>query len=90
MDRLLRTLLGTSDVRSHGYGRALRGLRQNDRRELMLGLAITAFAILREGRGDKELLFRKEIPTGSAILIHHKRRGDPKIEVIKPEKAQTL
>jgi len=56
----------------------------------MLGLAITAFAILREGRGEKELLFRKEIPTGSAIVIHHKRRGDPKIEVIKPEKAQTL
>lgn len=90
MDRLLRTLFGTTNIRSHGYGRTLRGLRQNDRRELMLGLALTAMAILRDRKGERELLFRKAVPTGSAIVIHHKRRGDPKIEVIKPDRTQTL
>lgn len=90
MDRLFRTLFGTANMRSQGYGRAFRGLRQNDRREMMLGLALTALAIMRDSRGKKELLFRKEVPTGSAIVIHHKRRGDPKIEVIKPDRAQTL
>lgn len=90
MDRLLRILFGTSDIRSQGYGRTLRGLRRNDRREMMLGLAFTTLAIFRDSRGRKELLFRKKVPTGSAIVIHHKRRGDPKIEVIKPDKTQTL
>ena len=90
MDQLLRTLFGTASMRSQGYGRTLRGLRQNDRRELMLGLALTTLAVVRESRGRKELLFRKKVPAGSAIVIHHKRRGDPKIEVIKPDRAQTL
>lgn len=90
MNRLLRTLFGTANMRSQGYGRALRGLRQNDRREMLLGIALTALAVIRDSRGQKELLFRKEVPAGSAIVIHHKKRGDPKIEVIKPGKAQTL
>lgn len=90
MDRLLRTFFGITNIRAEGYGRALRGLRQNDRRELMLGLALTGLAIIRSSGKDKELLFRKEVPTGSAIVIHHKRRGDPRIEVIKPDRAQTL
>jgi hypothetical protein len=84
MDRLLRTLLGTSDLRREGYSRALRGFRRSDRRELWFGLAMTALAFIRNNRSGKELLFRKEVPEGSAIVVHHKRRGDPKIEVIKP------
>jgi hypothetical protein len=90
IDRLLRTLLGTPSVRSAGFGRALRGMRRNDRRELMLGLALTAYSILRDTRPRRELLFSKRLPTGSAVVIHHKRRGDPKIEVIKPDPRQTL
>lgn len=85
MDRLLRTFLGTSNLRREGYSRALRGFRRSDRREMWFGLAMAALSVIRAGSNEKELLFRKEVPAGSAIVVHHKRRGDPKIEVIKPK-----
>lgn len=85
MDRFLRILLGTPSVRAAGFGRTLRGLRTNDRREVLFGIALTAYSLLRSTRPGKELLFSKDVPTGSAIVVHHKRRGDPKIEVVKPE-----
>jgi len=85
MDRLLRTLFGASGIRSAGFGRTLRGLRTNDRREMLFGFVMIAIALLRESRPQRELLFSKEVPTGSAIVIHHKRKGDPKIEVIRPD-----
>jgi hypothetical protein len=31
------------------------------------------------------LIYRKRVPEGSAIVIHHRRRGDPRIEVVKPK-----
>ena len=68
-----------------GVTRALRGLRRGDQRELVLGLALAIFAYMKSGDTDRELLFRKKVPEGSAIVIHHRRRGDPKIEVIKPQ-----
>lgn len=80
----LRSVLGTPDIRSAGAGRLWRGLRNGERRDLILGASMLAFAWLRQSQPKKELLFRKEVAVGSAIVIHHKRRGDPKIEVIKP------
>jgi hypothetical protein len=84
MNRIFRTLLGTSDLRSAGVGRVWRGMRQGDRRELYLGVAMAAVALLRQNQGQKELIFRKKLPEGTALVIHNRKKGDPKIEVIKP------
>ncbi len=64
--------------------RTLRGLRTGDQRELYSGLSLAALAYLRATRPRRRLVFSKKLPEGSAIVIHHRRSGDPKIEVIKP------
>ena len=85
-ERVQQALLGDSDVRVAGQMRALRGLREGDRSELIVGLALSALALLRGTKHKKELLYRKKVPVGSAIVVHHKKRGAPKIEVVKPKK----
>jgi hypothetical protein len=76
----------TEDPKRDGLLRALRGLREGDYRELSLGLALTAFAYLRTTRPRKQLLYRKTVPTGSALVIHHKKTGTPRLEIVKPKK----
>jgi len=44
-----------------------------------------ALAYLQRSKPKRKLLYRKTVSPGSAIVIHHKKWGDPKIEVIKPE-----
>jgi hypothetical protein len=83
MRRLLR-LFGIRDLQIESAGRTLRGLRTGDQRELFVGLALGAFTYLSRTRPHKKLIYRKRLAEGSALVIHHKRRGDPKIEVIKP------
>jgi hypothetical protein len=78
--------LGWSDPRSEGYRRSLKGLREGDYRELTFGLALAAFAFLRDTAPRKRLLYRKTVPTGSAIVVHHKKRGAPKLEIVKPKR----
>jgi hypothetical protein len=85
-ERLKRAVLGDSDARVAGQMRTLRGLRESDSRELLFGLALSALALMQRTRPRKELLFRKKVPVGSAIVIHHKKTGTPKIEVVKPKK----
>lgn len=63
----------------------MRGLREGDQRELFYGLALWAIAYLRRTAQRKQLLYSKSVPEGSAIVVHHKRFGDPKIEVIRPD-----
>lgn len=82
MDRAL----GARDPREEGFRRTLTGLREGDRTEMYIGLALTALAYISRTRPQRELLFRKAIPEGSALVIHHKKRGAPRIEVIKPPK----
>ncbi|MFZ0626575.1 MAG: hypothetical protein WAN34_08770 [Acidimicrobiia bacterium] len=84
MTRLLR-LLGWGDLRSQGVGRALRGVRTGEQRDLYLGLGLLAFAYLNRTAPKKRLIYRKRVPEGSALVIHHKLVGDPKIEVIRPD-----
>jgi hypothetical protein len=84
MNRIFRTLLGSTDLKTAGYGRVLRGLRRGDRRDLYLGVALALISLMRQKSTDKELIFRKKLPEGSALVIHHKKKGDPKIEVIRP------
>jgi hypothetical protein len=83
MDRLLR-LLGIRDIRRESLDRTLRGIRTGDQRELYSGLSLAALAYLRATRPRRRLVFSKKLPEGSALVIHHRRSGDPKIEVIKP------
>ncbi|MGD2044544.1 MAG: hypothetical protein PVJ28_12945 [Acidimicrobiia bacterium] len=84
-DRLMKQALGSQDPKAEGQRRALRGLREGDNRELFLGLTLAALAYLRNTAPRKRLIYRKEVPEGSALVIHHKRHGDPKLEIVKPE-----
>lgn len=85
MKRLFERLIGGPDIGTIGIRKTLRGLREGDQRELYYGLALSALAYMRRTAPRKQLLFRKSVPEGSAIVIHHKRFGDPKIEVIRPD-----
>jgi hypothetical protein len=81
--RLIKRALGGSDSRTEGYRRSLKGLREGDYRELSLGLALAAFAYLRKTAPRRRLLYRHTVPKGSAIVVHHKKRGTPKLEITK-------
>ena len=83
MKTLLR-LLAIRDLRTTAITRTLHGLRSGDQRELYTGLGLAALAYLSQTKPRRQLLYRKSVPEGSAIVIHHRRRGDPKIEVVKP------
>jgi hypothetical protein len=83
MDWLLR-LIGIRDIRTASIDRTMRGIRTGDQRELYTGLGLAALAYLRATRPRRRLVFSKKLPEGSALVIHHRRSGDPKIEVIKP------
>lgn len=74
------------DPRREGYQRSMRGLREGDRRELAIGLTLAAIAYLQSTAPRKELLYRKNVPKGSAIVVHHRKRGAPKLEVVKPKR----
>jgi hypothetical protein len=78
-----RALLGGSDPFRVGVTRSLRGLRQADRQELYVGLALAALGYLRRTQGRRQLLHRQTLPEGSILVIHHKRPGDPKLKIRK-------
>ena len=84
-DRLKRRALGYRDPRAEGQRRALKGLREGDNRELLLGLALAGLAYLQRTAPRKQLVYRKEVPEGSALVIHHTKRGAPKLQIVKPE-----
>jgi len=82
MDRAL----GYRDPRREGVRRTLSGLREGDRRQLYLGLALTALAYLRNTEPHRELIYRRSVPEGSALVIHHKKSGTPRLEIVKPKR----
>ena len=84
--KLLDRALGYRDPRDEGIRRTLTGLRVGDQRELYIGLALTALAYLRRTEPKRQLLYRRTVPEGSALVIHHKKSGAPKLEIIKPSK----
>jgi hypothetical protein len=84
-NRLMKRALGSQDPRAEGQRRALAGLRTGDNRELLLGLTLTALAYLQRTAPRRQLLYRREVPEGSALVIHHKKRGAPELDIIKPE-----
>ena len=82
--RLTDLVLG--DPRREGLRRSLKGAREGDYRELSFGLALMALAYLRSTAPRKQLLYRKRVPTGSAVVVYHKKRGAPKLEIDKPKR----
>lgn len=84
--RLERAVFGDSDIRVAGQLRTLRGLREGNRREVLMGLSLAALSYLRKTRPKRELIYRKNVTPGSALVIHHKRRGTPRLEIVKPSK----
>lgn len=67
-----------------GWERTLRGLRTGEQRELYIGLSLAAIAYLQRTAPRKTLLYKKSVPEGSAIVIHRRGSGEPKIKVTRP------
>ncbi|HZD22760.1 MAG TPA: hypothetical protein VE569_05075 [Acidimicrobiia bacterium] len=79
--KLVDRALGSRNLRMEGARRSLRGLREANRRELTLGLALSAISYLRRTTPKKQLIYRKKVPTGTALVIHHKKRDAPGLEI---------
>jgi hypothetical protein len=84
--KLMRRVWGGSDAREVGFDRTLRGLREGDSTDLYFGLALSALAYLQRTKPRKKLINRQTVPEGTAIVIHHKKSGNPRLEIIKPKK----
>lgn len=84
--RLVRLVFGTSDAQRAGRTRALRGLREGDNRDLYLGLALSAIAYLQRTKPRKQLIYRQKVPEGTALVIHHRKTGSPRLEIVKPKR----
>jgi len=82
--RLIGRALGTTSFTAAGLQRSMRGLRTGDQRDLYIGLALLAAAFLERSAPRRELLYRKKLREGSAVVVHHRAVGGPKIEVRKP------
>ena len=87
-DKAWKMAFGASSAREVGRARTFRGLREGDRTEIYMGLAMTALAYLQRTKPKKELIYRKTVPEGTALVIHHKRSGNPRLEIIKPKKGR--
>jgi hypothetical protein len=87
-DKAWDMVFGASSARQAGRARTLRGLREGDRTETYMGLALTALAYLQRTKPKKELLYRKTVPEGTAIVIHHKKSGTPRLEIVKPKRGR--
>jgi hypothetical protein len=85
-DKWMKRFWGTSDAREIGFDRTLKGLREGDSRDLYFGLALSALAYLQRTQPRKKLIYRQTVPEGAAVVIHHKKSGTARLEIIKPDK----
>lgn len=69
------------NLRPFGMVRVLRGLREGSQGMLLTGLALVALQKIRDARGKRELVYRKQLPVGSAVVIRHQRPDEMKVEV---------
>jgi hypothetical protein len=83
--RLMDWAIWERDPRAAGIQRTWRGFREGNDRDLYIGLALTALAYLQTTAPRKQLIYRKAVPEGSTLVIQHKRRGAPRLEIVKPE-----
>ncbi|MEA1902739.1 MAG: hypothetical protein U9N56_04360 [Actinomycetota bacterium] len=84
--RLMRWIWGTSDAKEIGFDQTLKGLREGKSRDLYIGLAVSALAYLQRTQPKRTLLHRQTISEGSAVVIHHKKSGEQRLEIVKPTK----
>jgi len=75
--------LGGPTVGRAGLYRTIRGLRTGEQRELYLGLALAAIAYLSRTRPTKRLIYSQRLRQGSAVIIHHRSHGQPRVEVVR-------
>jgi hypothetical protein len=85
-DRAIRSAFGVSNPSIAGRLRVMRGISEHDSRDLYLGLSLLALSYLRRTRYRRELLYRREIAEGAALVIHHKGKGEPRLAIVKPKK----
>lgn len=76
------------NLRPIGWARTLRGLREGSQPMMLSGLALVFFQWLRSSKPREELIYRKEIPLGSTVVVRHARRGMPKLEIHEPHEAE--
>jgi hypothetical protein len=76
--------MAVMNLKSIGWLRTLRGVREGDQLVLFTGLALVAWQWLRDSGPKKELIYRKKVPVGSTVVIRHVHRGSPKITIQKP------
>lgn len=69
------------NLRPFGMVRVLRGLREGRQGMLLTGLALVALQKMRDARGKRELVYRKKLPVGSAVVIRHQSPDETKVEV---------
>lgn len=69
------------NLRPFGMVRVLRGLREGSQSALLTGLALIALQKMRDSRGKRELVYRKSLPVGSAVVIRHQHPDQVKVEV---------
>ena len=81
--RLIGRAVGGKGFTAAGVERSFRGLRTGDQRELYAGLALLALTFLDRSSPKKELLYRGTVKPGSAVIIHHRKVGGPKVTVRK-------
>lgn len=85
-DRIIRMAFGSPNPGPEGRVRVLHGLREHNDRELMIGLSLMALSYLRRTQPRRQLLYRRELSEGSALVIHHRPSGEPRLEIVKPKK----
>lgn len=85
-DKWMRRVWGTSDARKLGLDRTLRGLREGETRDVYFGLALSALAYLQRTKPRKTLIYKQAVPEGTALVIHNKESGNPRLEIVKPGK----
>lgn len=85
-DKLIRLAFGTAKPGPVGRIRVMQGLREGDERQLYIGLSLLALSYLRRTQPRKKLLYSRSVPEGTALVIHNKGSGDPRLEIVKPKK----
>lgn len=81
--KLVERFLPASPVAA-GVAGFLRGLRTGDQRALLGGAAMAAFGWWRTQQPSRELIYRREVPLGSTVVVRHGRKGElPEIEIHK-------
>lgn len=86
IDRIIRLAWGSANPGAAGRMKLAQGLKGRDSRDLYIGLALLGLSYLRRTQQQRQLLYRKEVPEGSALVVHHKPDGSPRLEIVKPPK----